>query len=82
MDGRGKLSFERQQGAAPVVTISVPARVAYNLDAMQDVVKKVAGILGCDGCHSGFDFRFRHVLDFIVNQEGEIFAGGLEERIG
>lgn len=82
MDGRNALSFERQREAAPVVTISIPAKIAYNIDAMHDVVKRVAGILGCDGCHSGFDFRFRHVLDFVVNQEGEIFAGGLEQRIG
>jgi hypothetical protein len=64
-------------GAAPIVTISIPAKVAYDLDAMQSVIKEVAGRLGCEQCHSGYDFRFRHALDFVVNPKGAVREAGL-----
>lgn len=64
---------ERQLSAASrAVTISIPASIAYNLDAMNKVIAEVAGRLGCSGCHSGFDFHFRHVLDYVVNEAGEV----------
>jgi hypothetical protein len=63
---------QKQLSASRVVTISIPASVAYNLDAMNKVTAQVAGRLGCGECHSGFDFRFLHVLDFVVNDAGEV----------
>ncbi|MBK8983364.1 MAG: hypothetical protein IPM38_13845 [Ignavibacteria bacterium] len=37
------------------IIISVPASVAKNLTKMKKVTEKTLGILGCKGCHSGFD---------------------------
>jgi hypothetical protein len=49
------------------VRVFVPAEVAFNLEKMQKVTANLLGRLGCPGCHSGFDIRFIHELDFIVN---------------
>lgn len=49
------------------VKVYVPRDVAYNLDKMNEVTKKVLGRLGCDGCHSGRLIDFLIVEDFVVN---------------
>ena len=63
-------------GGAPVENIEIPAKVAFDMDAMQGVIRDVAGRLGHEGCHSGFDFRFRHALDYVVNVQGEVQEAG------
>jgi hypothetical protein len=67
----------RQFPGAPVVNIEIPAKVAFDMDAMQSVIRDVAGLLGHEGCHSGFDFRFRHVLDYVVNAQGQVQEAAL-----
>lgn len=57
------------------VTITLPTAVQFDLEQVQAVTAKVAGLLGCGQCHSGFDWRFRQELDFIVDQELNIHAG-------
>jgi hypothetical protein len=82
VDGAELFADRAFGGGMPVVTITVPAKVAHNLDEMQNVVRRVAGILGCEGCHSGFDFRFRQALDFVVSQKGQVISLGVTEPVG
>lgn len=60
--------------AHPIVTVSVPAKLAANLHDMQKVTERVLGKLGCPGCHSGFDIRFRQEIEFVANVGGEVRA--------
>ncbi|MGE0403908.1 MAG: hypothetical protein AB7T06_44785 [Kofleriaceae bacterium] len=60
--------------AHPIVTVSVPAKLAANLKDMEKLTANVLGKLGCPGCHSGFDIRFRQELEFVANAHGEVRA--------
>lgn len=63
-------------GAHGVVNVSVPVGVYYNADRMATVTREVLGRLGCLGCHSGFDIRFRQEVEFVVNAAGAVRAIG------
>jgi hypothetical protein len=54
------------------VTVYVPRDVAFNLDKMNEVTKKVLGRLGCDSCHSGRLIDFLIMEDFVVNSQLEV----------
>ena len=49
------------------VTVRVPVDVAFDLEKAQAVQREVLGRLGCQGCTSGFDIRFVHETEFIVD---------------
>ncbi len=49
------------------IRIHIPASVGYDLKKMQKITASVLGRLGCEGCHSGWDIRFLHERDFVVN---------------
>ena len=53
-----------------VVTVRLPAKVAFDFDAMTKVNKDILGRLGCDGCYSGFDIRYVIQRDFVVIAAG------------
>jgi len=53
-------------------TATLPAKVSNNLEQIRGVVANIAGRLGCSACCSGFDILFRHELDFVVNEAGEV----------
>ena len=44
--------------ASRPVRVVVPAKVYFDLSAMQEVTERVLGQLNCPTCHSGFDIRF------------------------
>lgn len=50
-----------------VVTIDVPMSLASSKPKMDKVMANVLKHLGCAGCHSGFDLRFRHIRDLVVD---------------
>ena len=54
------------------VTVAVPISVASNIERMNKVTAEILGRLGCPGCHSGFDLRFRIERDFRINPALEI----------
>ena len=79
-DSAARFSFARGArgwSGVPVVNITVPARVAFDLDRMQGIIKQVAAELGHEPCHSGFDFRFQQQLEFVADQEGRVTPRGL-----
>lgn len=47
----------KPQVASNVVTVRIPASVAYNFDQITKVTQNILGKLGCGGCHSGRDIR-------------------------
>jgi hypothetical protein len=49
-----------------VVTVRVPERLT-NLEQANKVLANVLGKLGCPACLSGFDIRFTHVREMVVN---------------
>jgi hypothetical protein len=58
------------------VRISLPAKIAYDLDAFQKVTARLAEELGCTRCISGADCTFGLNEDWLVNPAGELSARG------
>lgn len=54
------------------VTVYVPRDVAFNLNKMNEITKKVLGRLGCEECHSGRLIDFLIIEDFVVNSKLEV----------
>jgi hypothetical protein len=62
-------SIQLPQDPIPVrrVNVYVTRDVAFNLEKMNQITKKVLGRLGCDQCHSGRLIDFHIIEDFVVN---------------
>lgn len=56
----------RQTGRA--VRLTIPAKVAYNLDSFQESIADLVDRLGCLRCFSGVDCTFQLERDFVVNE--------------
>jgi hypothetical protein len=52
--------------------ITIPASVAYDLEALKACIVTVVGRLGCPTCFSGHDCHFQRESSFLVNEELEI----------
>ena len=48
------------------VTVRLPAKLT-SIDQANKVVASVLGKLGCPGCLSGFDIRFTHEIEMVVD---------------
>jgi hypothetical protein len=57
------------------ITIRLPAKVAFSLDALQKVLPGLAERLGCPQCFSGRDCRFRLERQFLVDDQLAIHVG-------
>ena len=53
----------------PAIQVRIPARVAYNRDAMQKATGIVLDRLGCPQCHSGWDIRFEIERNFVFDEQ-------------
>ena len=51
------------------VNIYVTRDVAFNLDRINEVTRKVLGRLGCEECHSGRILDYHIIEDFVVNPQ-------------
>lgn len=58
------------------VTVRLPAKFAFDFDAVTRIQKDILGRLGCDGCCSGFDIRWITQEDFVVQARGQIVEKG------
>jgi len=47
-----------EQPSARVVSVAIPAKVAYDLKSMRKITADVLERLGHEQCHSGWDIRF------------------------
>lgn len=61
--------------SARPVRVSVPAKIAYDLDKFQTVIARLAEELGCTRCISGADCTFGLETDWVVNPAGELGQG-------
>lgn len=57
------------------VRVSIPAKVAFDLDSMQQVTANILERLGCPACHSGWDIRFDMERQFLVDEKLNIRSG-------
>lgn len=53
--------------ARGTVRVSLPAKVAYNPDALKKSITSILDKLGCPRCFSGADCHFLHERDFVVD---------------
>ena len=64
------------QGPVPqpwrTATVTLPAKVANNIEQVKRVVANIAGRLGCPQCCSGFDILFQQEHEFVMNEAGEV----------
>ncbi len=61
------------------IRITMPAAVAYDLDAFQRGIAGLVGRLGCQACCSGFDITFLHEREFVINEKLEIATVALPQ---
>lgn len=64
----------------PVVRVTLPAKVAYDLNAFQKVQASILDRLGCQACCSGWDIRFDLARSYLVDEKlnvREILGGGV-----
>jgi hypothetical protein len=54
------------------VRITIPAALAYNLEAFQESIGNLVEWLGCRTCFSGADSTFLDERDIIINEKLEI----------
>lgn len=74
-------SFDAE--TARTVHVAISPEIAFDAKKMQKVTANLLGRLGCPACHSGFDIRFRHLLDYVVNPASlEVQPTGFESQIG
>ena len=50
-----------------VVNVDIPLSISHDKGRMEMVMANVLRHLGCGGCHSGWDIRFRHIRDLVVD---------------
>jgi hypothetical protein len=58
------------------VRISLPASVAYNVEALQKSIAEIVDRLGCTRCFSGADCVFQLERDWVVNEKLQFSARG------
>lgn len=54
------------------VRVTLPAKVAYEPEALKRTIGGILGRLGCPTCFSGLDCHFTNERDFIVDPAGSI----------
>jgi hypothetical protein len=62
----------RQLTATGAVNVTIPAKVAFDIDALFEVQRSVFERLGHPACYSGADIRFILERDFIVGLDGKL----------
>lgn len=61
-----------------VVHVSLPARVAFDIDGFQKVQLDILGRLGCQACCSGWDIRWDVARRFSVDESLNVQPLGIE----
>jgi len=63
---------EPQIRARGTVRVSLPAKIAYNPDALKKSLASILDKLGCPRCFSGADCFFQHERDFVVDPAAQV----------
>ena len=62
------------------VRVSLPAKIAYNPDALKKTIGGLLEQLGCPKCFSGADCLFSFERDYVVNPQGAFSAVSLNPQ--
>src|SRR5215216_3354862 len=54
------------------IRVTIPAKIAYNLEALEKGIDSLVDRLGCRPCFSGADCTFMHEREFVL---GDLAAG-------
>src|ERR1035437_9838101 len=65
----GKVPHTRAHGT---VRVTLPAKIAYEPEALKRTIGGILGRMGCPTCFSGADCHFTNERDFIVDPAGTI----------
>jgi hypothetical protein len=57
------------------IRVSLPAKVAYQPDALKKSIASLMERFGCPKCFSGADCFFTHERDFIIDAKGLLASG-------
>lgn len=71
---KAKDNLQTRSAYGPV-RITIPAKVAYDLESLQKGIGALVDRLGCHPCFSGADCTFLHERDFIINEKMEVVSG-------
>jgi hypothetical protein len=80
MAKRGSVSIDTVPLPERTIRVTVPAKVAFDLDAIQKVQGSILDRLGCPACCSGYDIRFDIARSFLVDKNlkiRELAEGGV-----
>jgi hypothetical protein len=80
MDTPAAMELDKEITSANIVRVTIPAKVAYDREAMHQVTDSILDILGCPNCHSGKDIRFDIERRFIVDEKLNVRS--LTEQFG
>jgi hypothetical protein len=69
-----KIKGDLQRWPGGAVRISMPAKVANDLDTFKKGVAAFAERLGCPECFSGFDCTFESERDFVIDADLQVAA--------
>jgi hypothetical protein len=58
--------------ATRTVNVTIPAKVAFDIDALFEVQRSIFDRLGHPACYSGADIRFILERNFIVGADGRL----------
>ena len=70
--------FRRAASHGPV-EVTIPAEVAFDIDALFEVQRSIFERMGHPGCYSGADIRFQLERRFVVNPSGRVQGFAAEE---
>lgn len=62
------------------IRVSLPAKIAYNPDALKKTIGGLLEQLGCPRCFSGADCLFTFERDYVVNPQGGFAAVDLNPQ--
>jgi len=67
-DLKGSVSIGTWPTSERTIRVSLPGKIAYDLNAFQKAQATILDRLGCTACCSGWDIRFDIVRDFAVDE--------------
>ena len=72
---------EKEAGARlrGTVRVSLPARIAYNPEALKTTIGSLLQRLGCPECFSGADCFFKAERDFLIREDNELVFRARED---
>jgi hypothetical protein len=77
---KSTLNIGRQTTPERPVRVTIPGKIAYDLNAFQRVQATILDKLGCTACCSGWDIRFDIVKEFAVDEKlnvQDLVSGGV-----